>query len=101
MIPASSARRSVSISSRYSALFSLKLSDDPAYVHFTSNETINGVQFARAPGEPFPDFRNVPVVCDMSSDFLWRPLEVSRFGLIYAGAQKNIGPSGVVDLATM
>ena len=71
---------------------------DPAaaYVHVTSNETIHGVQFAVEPGASFPDTGAVPLVCDMSSDFLWRPLDVTRFGLIYAGAQKNLGPSGVV-----
>ena len=67
-----------------------------AYVHFTSNETIHGVEFATAKGASFPDFGQVPVVCDMSSDILWRPIDVSRFAFIYAGAQKNIGPSGVV-----
>jgi phosphoserine aminotransferase len=67
-----------------------------AYVHLTSNETIHGVEFAVAPGTAFPEFGGVPVVCDMSSDFLWRKLDVSRFGLIYAGAQKNLGPSGVL-----
>ena len=66
------------------------------YLHFTSNETINGVQFASAPGATFPDFGDVPLVCDMSSDFIWRPTDVSRFSFIYAGAQKNIGPSGLV-----
>jgi phosphoserine aminotransferase len=65
---------------------------DPAasYVHFTSNETIHGVQY-----HAFPKLGAAPVVCDMSSDFLWRPLDVTPFSLIYAGAQKNIGPSGV------
>ncbi len=67
-----------------------------SYVHFTSNETINGVQFAAEPGAKFPDFGDTPVVCDMSSDFIWRPLDVSPFSFIYAGAQKNIGPSGLV-----
>lgn len=61
-----------------------------AYVHFTSNETIQGVQF---PTEP--DTGDVPLVCDASSDFLSRPMEVRRYGLIYAGAQKNVGPAGV------
>jgi phosphoserine aminotransferase len=66
------------------------------YMHFTSNETIHGVQFAVAPGQPFPaPSPHVPVICDMSSDFLWRPIDVSKFDMIYAGAQKNIGPSGV------
>ncbi len=62
-----------------------------AYVHLTSNETIDGVQF-----HGFPDTGNVPTVCDMSSDFLWRKLDLSRFSLVYAGAQKNVGPSGLV-----
>jgi phosphoserine aminotransferase len=74
----------------------LVLDADASYVHFTSNETINGIQFANEPGEGFPDFAGLPVVCDMSSDFMWRPIDVSRFALIYAGAQKNIGPSGLV-----
>ncbi|MCO6456047.1 MAG: 3-phosphoserine/phosphohydroxythreonine transaminase [Pirellulaceae bacterium] len=68
------------------------LAVDPAaaYLHFTSNETIQGVQFRSEPlcGE-------VPLVCDASSDFLSRPLDVSRYGLIYACAQKNAGPAGV------
>ena len=66
------------------------LKADAAYVHYTPNETIGGVEF------PFvPDTRDVPLVADMSSTILSRPLDVSRFGLIYAGAQKNIGPSGL------
>ena len=60
------------------------------YVHLTSNNTIKGTQWAS-----FPDTRGVPIVCDMSSDIMSRPLDMSRFGLIYAGAQKNIGPAGV------
>jgi len=67
-----------------------------AYLHFTTNETIHGVQFGVDPARPFPDSGKVPLVADMSSDFLWRKFDVSRFGLVYAGAQKNIGPSGVV-----
>jgi len=65
---------------------------DPAsaYVHYTSNETIGGVEF-----QWIPDTGAIPLVCDMSSDILSRPIDVSRFGLIYAGAQKNIGPAGV------
>ena len=65
---------------------------DPAaaYVHFASNETIHGVQFAE-----LPRFGGAAHVCDMSSDFLSRKLDVSSFALIYGGAQKNIGPSGV------
>jgi phosphoserine aminotransferase len=66
-----------------------------AYVHFTSNETVHGVQFATAPGAAFPT-GEAPLVADMSSDFLWRPIDLAPFSLIYAGAQKNIGPSGVV-----
>lgn len=64
---------------------------DPAatYLHFTSNNTIYGTQFREAPTV------DVPLVCDASSDFLSRPIEVGRYGLIYAGAQKNIGPAGV------
>lgn len=62
-----------------------------AYLHFTSNETIQGVQWSQEP-EPPP---GVPLVCDMSSDFLSHPIEVARYGLIYAGAQKNAGPAGV------
>jgi phosphoserine aminotransferase len=61
-----------------------------AYVHFTSNETIQGIQF---PSEP--ETGGVPLVCDASSDFLSRPIDVARYGLIYAGAQKNVGPAGV------
>ncbi len=67
-----------------------KFSDDSKYVHVTSNETIGGVQF-----HTFPDTGNVPMIADMSSDIMSRKLNVSDFGLIYAGAQKNIGPSGV------
>jgi phosphoserine aminotransferase len=67
-----------------------------AYLHFTSNETIHGVQFEVDPARPFPATGGAPLVCDMSSDFLWRKFDVSRFGLVYAGAQKNVGPSGVV-----
>jgi phosphoserine aminotransferase len=66
-----------------------------AYLHVTSNETIHGVQYEVDPARPFPA-GGAPLVADMSSDFLWRKLDVSRFGLVYAGAQKNIGPSGVV-----
>jgi phosphoserine aminotransferase len=62
-----------------------------AYLHFTSNETIHGVQFQQEPHSP----AGVPLVCDMSSDILSRPIEVARYGLIYAGAQKNAGPAGV------
>jgi len=67
-----------------------------AYLHVTSNETIHGIQFEVDSARPFPPTGGAPLVADMSSDFLWRKLDVSRFGLVYAGAQKNIGPSGVV-----
>ena len=66
------------------------LSADAAYLHICSNETIGGVQF-----HELPDGVACPLVADMSSDILSRPIEVSRFGLIYAGAQKNIGPAGL------
>lgn len=68
-----------------------KLSADAAYVHYTPNETIGGLEFGW-----IPETGDVPLVADMSSTILSRPLDVSRFGLIYAGAQKNIGPSGLV-----
>jgi phosphoserine aminotransferase len=68
-----------------------KLSPDAAYVHVCTNETIGGVEFQWT-----PDTGKVPLVADMSSHILSRPLDVSRFGLIYAGAQKNIGPAGLV-----
>ncbi|MEY3201408.1 MAG: hypothetical protein RIR70_958 [Pseudomonadota bacterium] len=64
-------------------------SADAAYLHICSNETIGGVQFHWTPQT------DVPLVADMSSDILSRPIDVSRYGLIYAGAQKNIGPAGV------
>jgi len=67
-----------------------KLSSNAAYVHYTPNETIGGVEF-----HTIPDVGNVPLVADFSSTILSRPLDVSRFGLIYAGAQKNIGPAGL------
>ncbi len=67
-----------------------KLDPGAAYVHYCSNETIGGVQF-----HVTPETGDVPLVADMSSDILSRPVDVSRFGLIYGGAQKNIGPSGV------
>jgi len=68
----------------------LQLPDNAAYLHVTTNETIEGVQMME-----FPDTGDVPLIADMSSDILSRPLDVSKFGLIYAGAQKNLGPSGV------
>jgi len=67
----------------------LKLTPGAAYLHCTSNETISGAQIKEFP------VSEAPLVSDMSSDILSRPLDVSKFGLIYAGAQKNLGPSGV------
>jgi len=67
-----------------------QLDADAAYVHYTPNETIGGVEF-----HWIPDTGDVPLVADMSSTILSRPLDVSRYGLIYAGAQKNIGPAGL------
>jgi len=63
---------------------------DAAYAHITSNNTIKGTQWTS-----FPDTGGVPLICDMSSDIMSRPFDVSPFGLIYAGAQKNLGPAGV------
>ncbi len=62
-----------------------------AYLHYTPNETIGGVEFGYV-----PDAGEVPLVADLSSTILSRPIDVSKFGLIYAGAQKNMGPSGLV-----
>jgi phosphoserine aminotransferase len=69
---------------------SWNLNDDAAYFHYTPNETIGGVEIHDVPQV------NVPIVADMSSTILSRPIDVSKFGLIYAGAQKNIGPAGLV-----
>ncbi len=69
----------------------LKLDGNAAYLHLTSNETIHGVEFT-----DFPDAGAVPLIADMSSDFLWRKVDAGKFAMIYAGAQKNIGPSGIV-----
>ena len=63
---------------------------DAVYAHITSNNTIRGTQWTS-----FPDTRGVPIIADMSSDFMSRPFDAQPFGLIYAGAQKNIGPAGV------
>jgi len=68
----------------------LSLTPDAAYVHITSNNTIEGTEW-----HTLPDTGRVPLVADASSDIFSRPIDVSRFGLIYAGAQKNLGPSGV------
>jgi phosphoserine aminotransferase len=67
-----------------------KLDSNAAYVHYTPNETIGGVEIFWT-----PETGNVPLVADMSSNILSRPIDVSKFGLIYAGSQKNIGPAGV------
>jgi len=67
-----------------------RLDPAAAYVHYTGNETIGGVEF-----HWIPDTGEVPLVCDLSSSLLSRPLDVSKFGVIYAGAQKNIGPAGL------
>jgi len=76
--------------SRAPAQDELKLSADADYVHYTPNETIEGVEFPYV-----PEVGDKPLVADMSSTILSRPIEVSRFGVIYAGAQKNIGPAGL------
>lgn len=68
----------------------LKLDPDAAYVHYTSNNTIFGTQWHKE-----PEVGNVPLVCDASSDILHKKIEVKKYGVIYAGAQKNMGPSGV------
>lgn len=68
----------------------IKLDPNAAYVHYTSNETIFGVEF-----QEDMNFGGAPLVCDMSSDFISRPIDVNKYGLIYAGAQKNAGPAGV------
>ncbi len=68
----------------------ISFNPDAAYAHITSNNTIKGTQW-----HTFPDTNGVPIMADMSSDFMSRPLDMDKFGMIYAGAQKNIGPSGV------
>jgi phosphoserine aminotransferase len=72
-----------------------EIQPDPAaaYLHYTSNETIHGVEFHR-----IPKAGNAPLICDASSDFIWKKVDISRFALVYAGAQKNVGPSGIVVL---
>ncbi|WP_447957955.1 3-phosphoserine/phosphohydroxythreonine transaminase [Vreelandella sp. EE7] len=76
-------------------LESLALSADAAYLHYTANETIGGLEFDYTPALKRQDGADVPLVCDMSSSILSGPLDVSDFGVIYAGAQKNIGPAGL------
>ncbi|NSL52003.1 3-phosphoserine/phosphohydroxythreonine transaminase [Calidifontibacillus erzurumensis] len=68
----------------------IQLSENAAYLHITSNNTIFGTQW-----QDFPSFENVDLIADMSSDILSRPIDIEKFALIYAGAQKNLGPSGV------
>jgi phosphoserine aminotransferase len=68
----------------------LNLNPDAAYVHYTPNETIGGVEF-----DYIPETGDVPLIADMSSTILSRPIDVSKFAMIYAGAQKNIGPAGL------
>jgi phosphoserine aminotransferase len=68
----------------------IKYTPGAAYVHMTSNNTIFGTQFSYV-----PETSGAPLVCDASSDIFSKPIDVSKFGLIYAGAQKNLGPSGV------
>ncbi|NMA02599.1 MAG: 3-phosphoserine/phosphohydroxythreonine transaminase [Clostridia bacterium] len=72
------------------ALEDLEYQKDTAYVHLTSNNTIFGTQW-----QDFPDTGDIPLIADMSSDIMSKPFDVSKFSLIYAGAQKNLGPSGV------
>lgn len=67
----------------------IQFNKDAKFVHLTSNNTIKGTQFAK-----FPDTGGAPIVCDMSSDIFSRPLDMEKFGMVYAGAQKNLGPSG-------
>jgi phosphoserine aminotransferase len=77
------------IPTRVPSVSDLKLTPGAKYLHITTNETISGAQWKQ-----FPDI-NCPLVADMSSDILSRPFDMSRFGLVYAGAQKNLGPSGL------
>ena len=81
------------IPTRVPALSELRLTPGAAYLHITSNETIAGSQW-----KEFPQ-TEAPLVADMSSDFLSRPFDASRFAMIYAGAQKNLGPAGVCVVA--
>ena len=76
--------------SRIPAQSELKLTPEAAYVHMTGNNTIEGTQW-----KSLPDVGGCPLVSDMSSEMFSRPVDVGKFGVIYAGAQKNLGPSGV------
>ncbi|GIM47945.1 phosphoserine aminotransferase [Collibacillus ludicampi] len=75
---------------RIPSLDELQYDQNAAYLHITTNNTIFGTEWSE-----YPDTGNVPLIADMSSDILSRPIDVSKFALIYAGAQKNLGPSGV------
>jgi phosphoserine aminotransferase len=75
---------------RIPTMAEIQLSDQPAYVHITSNNTIFGTQW-----KEFPEFGKVPLIADMSSDILNRSFHAEKFSMIYAGAQKNLGPAGV------
>ncbi len=77
---------------RLPAQSELKLDPQAAYLHFTSNETIHGVEYFAEPVPP----DGVPLICDTSSDFISRPIDVSKYAMLYAGAQKNAGPAGAV-----
>ncbi|MFH2103665.1 MAG: 3-phosphoserine/phosphohydroxythreonine transaminase [Chloroflexota bacterium] len=77
---------------RLPAQSELDLDPKAAYLHYTSNETIHGVEYFTEPVPP----AGVPLICDASSDFISHPLDMTKYGLIYAGAQKNAGPAGVV-----
>jgi phosphoserine aminotransferase len=68
----------------------IDVDSNATYLHYTSNETIQGVQYPRE-----PETGDVPLVCDASSDFLSRPVAIERYGILYAGAQKNVGPAGL------
>lgn len=72
------------------SLSDIQIPDNTAYLHITTNETIGGIQYST-----FPQTGNIPLIADMSSDIVSRPVDVSQFAIIYAGAQKNLGPSGV------
>jgi phosphoserine aminotransferase len=88
------AATTVSADKRYTRIprqAELQLDPKAAYLHMTSNNTLFGTQW-----HTLPEPGGVPLVADMSSDLLWKPIDVSRFALIYAGAQKNVGPSGIV-----
>jgi phosphoserine aminotransferase len=70
----------------------------PAFIYYCDNETVDGVEFASSGPQAFPFDKvdkDVPIVCDASSNFLSRPIDISKFGIVYAGAQKNLGPAGV------